>query len=137
MDDKKADNRIINTKIEISHLEDNLNQTKKGLNNLEILEGNFSRINRNLNECLELINSSIKNRKVNNKLQSMCDESNIFYGKTRVNLEDERDLILKQINEIDERLEELNDSLKEELNKEEISEKEKVIEKEEIEETVE
>ena len=137
MDDKKADNRIINTKIEISHLEDNLNQTKKGLNNLEILEGNFSRINRNLNECLELINSSIKNRKVNNKLQSMCDESNIFYGKTRANLEDERDLILKQINEIDERLEELNDSLKEELNKEEVSEEEKVIEKEEIEKTVE
>ena len=134
MEEKKADNRILNTKIEIDHLEDNLNQTKKGLNNLEILEGDFSRIHRNLNECLVLINSCVKNRRVNNKLQNICDESNIYYGKTKSNLEEERDLILKQISEIDNRLDELNKSLKEELNKEKVEKKE---ENEELEEETE
>ena len=134
MEEKKADNKIINTKKEIFNLEENLIQTKKGLNNLEILEDNFSRINRNLNECLELINYSIKNRKVNIKLQNLCDESSIYYGKTRSNLEEERDLIKKQINELDERLDELNQSLKDELNKENKEEKEQLEEVEVIEE---
>ena len=129
---KKADNRILNTKIEIGNLENNLSQTRKGLNNLEILESNFSRINRNLNECLDLINSCVKNRRVNNKLQNICDESNIYYGKTKSNFDEERELIISQINEIDERLDKLNQTLKEELNKEKIE----VIENdEEIEET--
>lgn len=123
MEEKKADNKIINTRIKISNLEDNLHQTKKGLSNLELLEDNFSRINRNLNECLDLLNISVKNKRVNNKLQSICDESNVFYGKTKVNLEDERDLILKQINDIDEKIDELNKTLKDELNKEEFEEK--------------
>lgn len=123
MEEKKADNKIINTRIKISNLEDNLHQTKKGLSNLELLEDNFSRINRNLNECLDLLNISVKNKRINNKLQSICDESNVFYGKTKVNLEDERDLILKQINDIDEKIDELNKTLKDELNKEEFEEK--------------
>lgn len=134
MEEKKADNKIINTKKEIFNLEENLIQTKKGLNNLEILEDNFSRINRNLNECLDLINYSIKNRKVNIKLQNLCDESSIYYRKTRSNLEEERDLIKKQINELDERLDELNESLKDELNKENKEEKEQLEEVEVIEE---
>jgi hypothetical protein len=133
---KKADNRILNTKIEIGNLEDNLSQTKKGLNNLEILESNFSRINRNLNECLDLINSCVKNKRINNKLQNICDESNIYYGKTKSNFDEERELIINQINEIDERLDELNKSLKEELNKEK-EEKEEKDNEEELEEIVE
>jgi hypothetical protein len=85
---------------------------------------------------LDLINSCVKNKRINNKLQNICDESNIYYGKTKSNFDEERELIINQINEIDERLDELNKSLKEELNKEK-EEKEEKDNKEELEEIVE
>ena len=134
MDEKKADNSIINTKVEIRHAEDDLFQSKNDLNQLEILESNFSIINKNLNQCIDLLNISVKNKRINNKIQSMCDESFVSYNKAMFNIDEERDMIVEQINEIENKIDLLNEKLKEELNKEEVNEEiEEEVEKENIE----
>lgn len=122
MDEKKADNSIINTKVEIKHAEDNLFQSKKDLNQLEILEFNFSVINKNLNQCIDLLNMSVKNKRINNKIQSMRDDSFVSYNKAMFDIGEERDVIVEQINEIENKIDLLNEKLKEELNKEEVKE---------------
>ena len=130
MGDKNADNRIINTKKEISILEDDLSSNKKSLSELDYLEFNISSIKRNLNECVELINSSVKNKRINNKFQTLADDTNGYYGRTKASFEDERVIITDRITEIKNRINELDESLKKDM--EELSE-EKDEDKEEIE----
>lgn len=133
MEDKNADNRIINTKKEISILEEDLSSNKKSLNELDYLEFNISSIKRNLNECVELINSSVKNKRINNKFQALADDTNSYYGRTKTSFEDERVIITDRITEIKNRIDELDESLKkdiDELNKDKEDNEEVIVEEE-------
>lgn len=128
MEEKKADNRIIETRKQIINIEDDLSETKNSLYELEDLEMNFTNINRNLNQCLDILNFSIKNNAKINKIQSIGDNANIYYGKTKTNILEEREIINDKINNLKEKLDELNEILKMEEKEIEKEETEKISE---------
>ena len=65
MEEKKADNKIYEAKKEIERLDEQIYNNQKSLEKLDELEESFAAINVCLNKCVELVNKSIKGRKVN------------------------------------------------------------------------
>ena len=112
MEDKKIDNKIIQTKKEIKIIEDDLTRTKKALKEIEYLEDNITHLNRNLNQCVELINLSIKNKNVSQKINTISNDTIINYKKTSLSINEEKEITTKKINELNEKKELLNDELK-------------------------
>ena len=145
MEEKKADNKIIQVKKQINVTEERLADSRKKLRGIEDLEDNFSHLNKNLNICVELLNLSIKNKTVNKKIGYMNDDSTIGYKKTSSSLLDEKEMTKKEINDLNDEIDKLTDEIKElykeleeekEEKKKEQEEKieEKTEEKEEIKE---
>ena len=117
MEEKRADNRIIHVRKQIVACEDNLVEAKDTLRGIEDLEDNFSHLNRNIERCVELLNSSVKNRKVVRKLDHMIYDNKISYRKSSSSLEEEKELTQEKINELNDKIDELNKEIKE-INKE-------------------
>ena len=123
MEEKKADNRIIHVRKQIVACEDNLVEARDALRGIEDLEDNFSHLNRNIERCVDLLNSSVKNRKVNKKFDSMIYDSKVSYRKSSSSLEEEKEFTQEKINELNEKIDELNKEIKEINKKMEIQEK--------------
>lgn len=134
MEEKKADNRIIQVKKELVACEDNLTEAKDKLRGIEDLEDSFSHLNRNVERCVDILNVSVKNRKVTNKIDRMFYDNKVSFKKTYVNLEEEKEFTQDEINELNNKIDELNETLKEEKNKKEELVEEKKEEKQENEE---
>lgn len=117
MEEKKADNRIIQAKKQIVAYEDNLVEAKDALRGIEDLEDNFSHLNRNIERCVELLNSSVKNRKVVRKLDHMIYDNKVCYKKSSSTLEEEKEYTQDKINELNDKIDELNKEIKE-INRE-------------------
>lgn len=134
MEEKRADNRIIQVKKELVACEDNLTEAKDKLRGIEDLEDSFSHLNRNIERCVDILNVSVKNRKVTNKIDHMFYDNKVSFKKTYVNLEVEKEFTQDKINELNDKIDELNETLKEEKNKKEELVEEKKEEKQENEE---
>lgn len=119
MEEKKADNRIIQVRKELSVTEDTLTETKDKLRGLDNLEESFSHLNKNITLCVELLTSSIKNKKVNQKMDYLFHDSKVSYMKSTSSIHDEKEDTRDKINELNDKIDELNKIIKEELNKEE------------------
>lgn len=119
MEEKKADNRIIQVRKELSVTEDTLTEAKDKLRGLDNLEENFSHLNKNITLCVELLASSIKNKKVNQKMDYLFHDSKVSYMKSTSSINDEKEDTRDKINDLNDKIDELNKIIKEELNKEE------------------
>lgn len=128
MGEKKADNRIIQVRKQIVAYEDNLKEAKDVLRGIEDLEDNFSHLNRNIERCVELLNASIKNKKVSNKLDHMIYDNKISYRKSYSTLDEEKEITQDKINELNDKIDELNKEIKDinkKIEREEIKEEKK------------
>ncbi len=132
MDEKKADNKIIQVKKQINITEEKLADSRKKLNKIENLEENFSHLNKNINLCVELLNASVKNKNINRKINHMSEESIVGFKKTSSSLIDEKELTKKEIRELNDEMDKLNDEIKELYKDKEKEEKKE--EKEEVKE---
>ena len=140
MEEKKADNRIIEVKKEININEERLADSRKKLRGIEDLDENFSHLNKNLNICVEIINSSVKNKGVNKKINYMSEDSTIGFKRTSSSLYDEKEDTQKEIRNINDQIDKLSDEIKEiyqeleELRKEKEEKVEETKEEKEIKE---
>lgn len=132
MDEKKADNKIIQVKKQINITEEKLADSRKKLNKIENLEENFSHLNKNINLCVELLNASVKNKNINRKINHMSEENIVGFKKTSSSLIDEKELTKKEIRELNDEMDKLNDEIKELYKDKEKEEKKE--EKEEVKE---
>ena len=125
MEEKKADNRIIKVKKQINYAEEKLTNSKKKLKGIEELEDNFSHLNKNLNICVELLNSSVKNKNVNKKIDYMNESNIVGYMKTSSSLYDEKEQTEKEIVKLNDEIDKLTDEIKEIYKENEEIEEEK------------
>ena len=125
MEEKKADNRIIKVKKQINYAEEKLTNSKKKLKGIEELEDNFSHLNKNLNICVELLNSSVKNKSVNKKIDYMNESNIVGYMKTSSSLYDEKEQTEKEIVKLNDEIDKLTDEIKEIYKENEEIEEEK------------
>lgn len=127
MEEKKADNRIIQARKQIAAYENNLVEAKDALKGIENLEDNFSHLNRNIERCVDLINSSVKNKKVTKKFDHMIYDNKIGYRRSSAIWDEEKEITRERINDINNKIEELENQIKEEHSKEEKREEKKEI----------
>lgn len=113
MEEKKIDNRIIEVKKQINYAEEKLIDSRKKLRGIEELEDNFSHLNKNLNICIELLNTSVKNKNVNKKIDYMNESNIVGYMKTSSTLYEEKELAEKEINKLNDEIDKLTDEIKE------------------------
>lgn len=132
MEEKKADNKIIEVKKQINATEEKLADSRKKLRGIEDLEDNFSHLNKNLNICVELLNASVKNKTVCKKIDYMNEDSTVGYMRTSSSLWDEKETTKKEINNLNDKMDELTNEIKEIYR--EIEEEKKKENKQEIKE---
>lgn len=134
MEEKIADNKIIEVKKQLVACEDNLVEAKDALRGIEDLEDSFSHLNRNIERCIDILNSSVKNRKVIKKLDHMIYDNKVSYRRTNFTLDEEKEITQEKINELNDKIDELNKEIKEINKKIEIVEEQIEEKKEETEE---
>ena len=125
MEEKMADNKIIQAKKQISVYEGNLREARSTLKGIEDLEDNFSHLNRNIERCLELLSSSVRNRKVTKMFEHMMYENKVSYRKTSYSLDEEKEFTRKKINKLSVDIDDLNKKIKEEYKKDKYNEEAK------------
>lgn len=113
MDEKKADNKIMEVRKQISATEERLADSRKKLRGIEDLEDNFSHLNKNLNICVELLNASVKNKSVSKKIDYMSEDSTVGFMKTSSSLLEEKETTEKEISDLNDEMDKLTDEIKE------------------------
>ena len=120
MEEKKADNRLIENKNKMNEINSKLDYEKNKMKRLDDMEELFVSLNKDINKCVELLGESIKGKNVSRKLNSVQENSNINLKKGMVNIEEERANIKQNItklsNEKDDLIEEMKKEKKEEDN---------------------
>lgn len=111
MEDKKADNKIIENKVKIKELDSKIEIQKDKNKKLDELEEIVTSLNKNINICLELLSSSIKGNNNEKKLSAIEAENQINYKKSISNIEIQRKIIKNNIKK-------MNDEKENILNKE-------------------
>jgi len=120
MEEKKADNRLIENKNKMNEINSKLDYEKNKMKRLDDMEELFVSLNKDINKCVELLGESIKGKNVSRRLNSVQENNNINLRKGMVNIEEERESIKKNIVELSNEKDELIDKMKkEEKEKEE------------------
>lgn len=117
MEEKKADNKIYEAKKEIERLDEQIYNNQKSLEKLDELEESFAAINVCLNKCVELVNKSIKGRKVNRRMDEISIENKVKFTGAVYTLDDERRQLRDEINKLNDRKDEAVKEMKKEISK--------------------
>jgi len=100
MDNKKADNQILNTKQKINNIDNKLDLEKKHLNKIDEMHQEINSLAKDINKCVELLSKSMKGPTVNNMFQDMENTNRTFYRRATMELEQEEINIKKNINKL-------------------------------------
>ncbi len=100
MEEKRADNKVIETKQKINKIDDNLDSEKKKIKNLSDMQDSVNSINRNMDRCIELLSKSIKGPTTQNIFDDMHNTNRKFLINASQNIEDETTIARKNINEL-------------------------------------
>ena len=119
--DKKADNILLNNKVKVSKLDMKVDENKKKLDSLDEMEEVFYSLKKNIDNCVELLNHSIKGENVTRELNAISEDNQESFTNSIKDIDSKRDEIRKEIKELYKQKEELSDKIKKEQeDKEEV-----------------
>ncbi len=124
MQEKKADNKINESKIEIDKIDNKIAVSKEAIKNLDYIEDCLISLNKNLSTCIELLGTSMKSKK-SNAILSRSDETRMTSIKKSLStIEQSREIEKNKIKKYNEEREKLENQLKEQAKKEDNKESE-------------
>ena len=121
MEEKKADNVVLNKKAEISKIELEVDRNKKLLSSLDSVEENFRELRKNIENCIDLLNNSIKGANVQRQLAAISEENVDSYNTSMKNIYEKRDELNTKIKDLYNKKDKINDEIKD-IYKEELKE---------------
>ena len=117
MEEKKADNKIIENKARIKEIDSQIDVEKGKGRQLDDMEEVVTSLNKNISKCLELLGKSVKGNNFDKKLTAYEAENRINYKKNMGNIEAQRELLQININRLYSEKDELLETIKEEEDK--------------------
>ena len=123
MNEKKADNSVIEYKKESNYIFDRISESKKAIGTYDDIEEELVSLNKKMSKLIELLNESIKGKQTKAKLEDI-DETRFttikkVLSETDEYIEEERNNIKKLYKEKDRLEKEHKKEIKEELKEEE------------------
>ena len=113
MQEKKADNKINESKIEIDKIDNKIAVSKEAIKNLDYIEDCLISLNKNLSTCIELLGTSMKGKK-SNAILSKSDETRMTSIKKSLStIEQSRENEKNKIKKYNEYRDKLENQLKE------------------------
>ena len=119
MEEKKADNKILENKARIKEIDSQIDVEKDKGKQLDDIEEVVVSLNKNIERCLELLGTSVKGNNFEKKLSAYQTENKINYKKNMNDIESQRELLKANINKLYNEKDELLENIK---NEEEVSE---------------
>ncbi len=118
MQEKKADNKINESKIEIDKIDNKIAVSKEAIKNLDYIEDCLISLNKNLSTCIELLGTSMKGKK-SNAILSKSDETRMTSIKKSLStIEQSRENEKNKIKKYNEYRDKLENQLKEQEKEE-------------------
>ncbi len=114
MEEKKADNKIIENKARIKEIDSQIDIEKDKGKELDDMEEVVTSLNKNIARCLELLGASVQGNNFEKKLAAYDTENRINYRKNLNNIEAQRDILKARISKLNSEKEELIEENKEE-----------------------
>ena len=124
MENKKADNKIYETKNKIAIVDDQISLYNDKLKNIDYSEETFNSLRKSIDKCSKLLNKAVKSKRTERITSSMEENNQIYFSRVRSSCEDERNRVKKQINDANIEKDKLNEKLKEIIKSQENTEKE-------------
>lgn len=118
--EKRADNVILNKKIDIQGVEDQICFEKENLNIIDDSADNYYLLNKSINKCVALLFTSIRGKQTQNILADIGEENNKTFVDAMNRMDDEKQMIRGRIKDLYDKKEEiLKDNRDEEESEEE------------------
>lgn len=114
MEEKRADNKIIENKAKIKELDSKIDIEKNKDKQLDDIEEVVTSLNKNIARCLELLGDSIQGNNFDKRLDAYETQNRINYRKNINNIEAQRDYYKDRINRLNNEKEELLEDMKDE-----------------------
>lgn len=118
--EKRADNVILNKKIDIQGVEDQICFEKENLNIIDDSADNYYLLNKSINKCVALLFTSIRGKQTQNILADIGEENNKTFVDAMNRIDDDKQMIRGRIKDLYDKKEEiLKDNRDEEESEEE------------------
>ena len=118
--EKRADNVILNKKLDIQGVEDQICFEKENLNIIDDSADNYYLLNKSINKCVALLFTSIRGKQTQNILADIGEENNKTFVDAMNRIDDEKQMIRGRIKDLYDKKEEiLKDNRDEEESEEE------------------
>ena len=117
MEEKKADNKILESKAKIKEIDSKIDEEKVKDKQLDDIEEVVTSLNKNIARCLELLGKSVQGNNFEKKLIAYESENRINYRKNMGNVEAQREILKDNINKLYNEKDELLETIKEEEDK--------------------
>ena len=117
MEEKKADNKILQNKVRIKEIDSKIDVEKDKSKQLDDLEEVVISLNKNIERCLELLGTSVKGNNFEKKLSAYQTENKINYKKNMSDIESQKEIVRANVVRLNNEKEELLETIKEEEDK--------------------
>ena len=117
MEEKKADNKILQNKVRIKEIDSKIDVEKDKIKQLDDLEEVVISLNKNIERCLELLGTSVKGNNFEKKLSAYQTENKINYKKNMSDIESQKEIVRANVVRLNNEKEELLETIKEEEDK--------------------
>lgn len=117
MKEIEADNKILPIKHNLNKVNNEIDNSKSKLNDLEYLNNLLSVIKNKMENHISMINSSVKSKSVDYALSSMNDKNSSNYSKVITSIENDRTYTKKQLKKLYDEQDKLIKKMREENNK--------------------
>ena len=107
MEEKKADNKVLENKARIKEIDSKIDSEKNRGKDLDDMEEIVNSLNKNIDKCLELLGKSVKGNNYEKRLDAYQTENRINYKKNISYIEAQRDLIKTRISRLNKEKENL------------------------------
>ena len=119
MEEKTADNKVIETKYERNIIEENIDISKKTLKSLDQIEDCLASLDKNLSKCIELLSVSMKGKKASGILNRVNETKTIDIKNSLSSIDEYREKEEKKIKEYKEQMDKLDKEDRKKAEKEE------------------
>ena len=112
MDEKKADDKLYQTKKKIDNVDEHIESNQEKLKGLDDLEETFSSLHNNMMTCAMLLSQSMKSKRTTAIVNNIEETNQVEYRKTISSIDDERRTTKENIKKLNDEKESLNKELK-------------------------
>lgn len=112
MEEKKADNRLLEIKKKNNKIDNKLAEEHNLINKLDSIEEELYSLKKTSNNCIELIRLSMKGGNINRVLESMIEDNKEYFSNTFAKIEEQRKFSQDRIKNLNQE----KDKLKEKYN---------------------